>query len=332
MWPSTPTPAPPRSPRRPDDHRRRRRPSSASHGRYRTLPADRPPRRGSAPALRVPAAHAGAGAGHRGAGPGQRAGAPRRRHRLRHPRRGHPSGLRPAAWTRPRCGTSSCATSRAPGHAAEGMRRRPASRGLHGDRGPGATNLVTPMADAYMDSMPIVAITGQVRARRSAPTRSRRPTSGASRCRSRSTTSSSPTPAEIPRPLAEAFHIAATGRPGPVLVDISQGRAAGTKTSVGRRSSTCPGTARDPPAQQAGPRGGPADHRRQPARSYVGGGVIRSGARDELRPPGRADPDPGGHHADGARGVAGQHALQLRHAGDARDGRRSYGRCSSPTC
>ena len=57
---------------------------------------------------------------------------------------------------------------------------------------------------------------------RSAPTPSRRPTSAASRCRSPSTTSWSPTPPRSRATIAEAFHIASTGRPGPVLVDIAK--------------------------------------------------------------------------------------------------------------
>ena len=77
------------------------------------------------------------------------------------------------------------------GHAAEGYAAATGRVGVcMATSGPGATNLVTPLADAHMDSVPIVAITGQVAGRPSAPTPSRRPTSAASRCRSPSTTTS----------------------------------------------------------------------------------------------------------------------------------------------
>src|SRR3712207_9358639 len=83
--------------------------------------------------------------------------------------------------------------------------------------GPGATNLVTPLADAYMDSVPIVAITGQVStgyigtdAFQEADIRGiTMPITKHSFL----VTSAD----EIPQRIAEAFHLAATGRPGPVL-------------------------------------------------------------------------------------------------------------------
>ena len=87
-------------------------------------------------------------------------------------------------------------------------------------RGPGATNLVTPLADALMDSVPIVAITGQV------PTHA----VGNDAFQEAYTTGIT-MPAtkhnyfvtdveEIGEAVNEAFHVASTGRPGPVLVDI----------------------------------------------------------------------------------------------------------------
>jgi acetolactate synthase-1/2/3 large subunit len=88
--------------------------------------------------------------------------------------------------------------------------------------GPGATNLVTPLADAHMDSVPMVAITGQV-ASASIGTDAfqeadiRGITMPVTKHNYLITD-----PDEIPRAIAEAFHIAATGRPGPVLVDISK--------------------------------------------------------------------------------------------------------------
>lgn len=86
--------------------------------------------------------------------------------------------------------------------------------------GPAATNIVTPLCDAYMDSIPLVVITGQV------PT-SAIGTDAFQECDTvgitRSVTKHNELvteAADIPRVIREAFHIATTGRPGPVLVDI----------------------------------------------------------------------------------------------------------------
>jgi acetolactate synthase I/II/III large subunit len=86
--------------------------------------------------------------------------------------------------------------------------------------GPGATNIVTPLCDAYMDSIPIVVITGQVP----------RPAIGTDAFQEADTTGITmgvtkhnwlvTDAADIPRVVAEAFHVATTGRPGPVLVDV----------------------------------------------------------------------------------------------------------------
>ena len=77
------------------------------------------------------------------------------------------------------------------GHAAEGYASSSGKLGVAiATSGPGATNLVTAIADAHMDSVPILAITGQVFSNLMARMPSRRPTSWASRCRSRSTPSS----------------------------------------------------------------------------------------------------------------------------------------------
>ncbi len=86
--------------------------------------------------------------------------------------------------------------------------------------GPAATNLVTPLCDAYMDSIPMVAITGQV------PTAAIG-TDAFQECDTvgitRSVTKHNElvmTADDMPRAVREAFHIATTGRPGPVLVDV----------------------------------------------------------------------------------------------------------------
>src|SRR5665647_3327270 len=108
------------------------------------------------------------------------------------------------------------------GHAADGYARASGKVGVClATSGPGATNLVTAIANAYMDSVPIVAITGQV-ASKSIGTDAfqeadiRGITMPITKHNYLITDASA-----IPRAIAEAFHIAATGRPGPVLVDIS---------------------------------------------------------------------------------------------------------------
>src|SRR5215211_1758547 len=109
------------------------------------------------------------------------------------------------------------------GHAAEGYAMVTGKVGVcMATSGPGATNLVTPIADAHMDSVPIVAITGQVASGSIG-------TDAFQEADIRGITMPITKhnflvtdPAEIPRTIAEAFHIAGTGRPGPVLVDVSK--------------------------------------------------------------------------------------------------------------
>jgi len=86
--------------------------------------------------------------------------------------------------------------------------------------GPGATNIVTPLADAYMDSVPMVVITGQV-GTASIGTDAFQECDTVGITRSVTKHNELVTDAQdIPRVIREAFHIATTGRPGPVLVDI----------------------------------------------------------------------------------------------------------------
>lgn len=107
------------------------------------------------------------------------------------------------------------------GHMAEGYAKASGKVGVClVTSGPGATNLVTPIADAYMDSVPIVAITGQV------------PTFNIGKDAFQEADVFGITmpitkhnylvknPQDLPRIIAEAFYIARTGRPGPVLVDV----------------------------------------------------------------------------------------------------------------
>ncbi|MET0200056.1 MAG: thiamine pyrophosphate-binding protein, partial [Rhodococcus fascians] len=107
------------------------------------------------------------------------------------------------------------------GHAATGYAQATGRVGVcMATSGPGATNLVTPLADAQMDSVPVVAITGQV-------ARSLIGTDGFQEADISGITMACTKhnflvtdPIDIPRMLAEAFYLAASGRPGAVLVDI----------------------------------------------------------------------------------------------------------------
>src|SRR5690242_8293347 len=86
--------------------------------------------------------------------------------------------------------------------------------------GPAATNIVTPLADAYMDSVPIVVITGQVGSSAIGTDAFQEvDTVGITRSVTKHNELVMDA-AELPRIIQEAFHIATTGRPGPVLVDV----------------------------------------------------------------------------------------------------------------
>jgi acetolactate synthase I/II/III large subunit len=109
------------------------------------------------------------------------------------------------------------------GHAAEGYAKSTGKVGVaFATSGPGATNLITPITDAMMDSVPVVFITGQVRTELLG-------TDGFQEADTIGITMPVvkhsfmiTRPQEIPRAIHEAFHIARSGRPGPVLVDIPQ--------------------------------------------------------------------------------------------------------------
>ena len=109
------------------------------------------------------------------------------------------------------------------GHAASGYSRASGKVGVCcTTSGPGATNLITGLATAYMDSIPMVALTGQVRSDLlGRDVFQEADITGA--CEPFTKHSYLVTDAqELPRILKEAFHIASTGRPGPVLIDLPQ--------------------------------------------------------------------------------------------------------------
>jgi acetolactate synthase-1/2/3 large subunit len=107
------------------------------------------------------------------------------------------------------------------GHAATGYAQATGRVGVCiATSGPGATNLVTPIADAYMDSVPIVAITGQVPSGAIGSDAFQEADIQGITLPITKHNFLVQTAEDIPRVLAEAFHLAGTGRPGPVLVDI----------------------------------------------------------------------------------------------------------------
>ncbi|MEL7974251.1 acetolactate synthase large subunit [Isoptericola sp. F-RaC21] len=171
------------------------------------------------------------------------------------------------------------------GHAAQGYAHATGKVGVTmATSGPGATNLVTPLADAHMDSVPLVAITGQV-AQNLIGTDGFQEADIVGITMPITKHSYLVTdPAEIPRTIAEAFHIASTGRPGPVLVDIAKSAMTASTTFSWPQELSLPGyhPVTKPHAKQIREAAKLLATARRPV-LYVGGGVIRSGASEALR-------------------------------------------------
>jgi acetolactate synthase-1/2/3 large subunit len=171
------------------------------------------------------------------------------------------------------------------GHAAEGYASATGRVGVCiATSGPGATNLVTPIADAYMDSVPMVAITGQVP---SAAIGTDAFQEADIRGITMPITKHSfliTDPAEISQAIAQAFHLASTGRPGPVLVDIAKDALQADTTFVWPDSIDLPGynPRTRPHSKQIREAAKLILSSRQPV-LYVGGGVIRGNASVSLR-------------------------------------------------
>ncbi len=171
------------------------------------------------------------------------------------------------------------------GHAAEGYAWATGRTGVCiATSGPGATNLVTALADAYMDSVPMVAITGQV------------PSAmiGSDAFQEADITGITlpitkhnelVTDAErIPGAIAEAFHIASTGRPGPVLIDVPKDILQATMTwGEWPPPLILPGyrVPAEPDLAQVHAAAALLQRSRRPV-LYVGGGVIKADAHAEL--------------------------------------------------
>ncbi|NGM11934.1 acetolactate synthase large subunit [Verrucosispora sp. CWR15] len=171
------------------------------------------------------------------------------------------------------------------GHAATGYAQATGRVGVCiATSGPGATNLVTPIADAYMDSVPLVAITGQVA----------RPSIGTDAFQEADIQGITlpitkhnflvQDGSEIPRVLAEAFHLASTGRPGPVLVDIPKDVLQASTTFAWPPTLDLPGyrPTLHPHGKQIREAARLISAARRPV-LYVGGGVLKAGATEGLR-------------------------------------------------
>jgi acetolactate synthase I/II/III large subunit len=171
------------------------------------------------------------------------------------------------------------------GHAATGYAQATGRVGVcMATSGPGATNLVTPIADAYMDSVPMVAITGQV------------PTNLIGTDGFQEADISGITipitkhnflvtkPEDIARTIGEAFHVASTGRPGPVLVDIAKDAMQASTEFSWPVPFDLPGyhPVTRPHARQVREAARLISESRRPV-LYVGGGVIKARAAAQLR-------------------------------------------------
>ncbi len=170
------------------------------------------------------------------------------------------------------------------GHAAEGYAMVTGRVGVCiATSGPGATNLVTAIADAYMDSVPMVAITGQVSsasigtdAFQEADIRGITfPITKHSFLITRA--------ADIPHAIAAAFHLARTGRPGPVLVDIAKDALSSSAPFVWPEELDLPGyhPVSKPHSKQLREATRLIGQASRPV-LYVGGGVVKAQAFDAL--------------------------------------------------
>jgi acetolactate synthase-1/2/3 large subunit len=171
------------------------------------------------------------------------------------------------------------------GHAATGYAQSTGRVGVcMATSGPGATNLVTPIADAYMDSVGIVAITGQVP----------KPAIGTDAFQEADIQGITlpitkhnylvNSGEELPRILAEAFYLAGTGRPGPVLVDIPKDVLQNECTFSWPPTMELPGyhPTLHPHGKQIREAARMLVNARRPV-LYVGGGVLKAKASAALR-------------------------------------------------
>ncbi|QMU98001.1 acetolactate synthase large subunit [Microbacterium esteraromaticum] len=170
------------------------------------------------------------------------------------------------------------------GHAAEGYASATGKVGVCiATSGPGATNLVTAIADAYMDSVPMVAITGQVFSTLMGTDAFQEADIVGITMPVTKHSFLVKTAEDIPGAIAAAFEIASTGRPGPVLVDITKDAQQQTAAFVWPPKVDLPGYR--PVTKAHGKQIQAAATLLAEAKKpvlYVGGGVIRAGASAEL--------------------------------------------------
>jgi acetolactate synthase-1/2/3 large subunit len=170
------------------------------------------------------------------------------------------------------------------GHAAEGYASSSGKLGVCiATSGPGATNLVTPIADAHMDSVPLLAITGQVGSKSIGTDAFQEadivgitlPITKHSFLVTR--------PEDIPSAIASAVMIATTGRPGPVLVDVTKDAQVKTAEFIWPPKIDLPGykPVTKPHGKQIQAAAALIKESKKPV-LYVGGGIIRAGADEEL--------------------------------------------------
>ncbi|MBN9644637.1 acetolactate synthase large subunit [Corynebacterium mendelii] len=171
------------------------------------------------------------------------------------------------------------------GHAATGYAQANGQVGVCiATSGPGATNLVTPIADAYLDSVPVVAITGQVGADLLGSDAFQEADIRGITMPVTKHNFIVKDPNEIGSAIAEAFHLASTGRPGPVLVDIPKNVQNAVFDFVWPPEIDLPGyrpVVKPHPKQISGAVEMIAEAKKPVL--YIGGGCIKAGAHDVLR-------------------------------------------------
>ncbi|MEN3305546.1 MAG: acetolactate synthase large subunit [Micromonosporaceae bacterium] len=171
------------------------------------------------------------------------------------------------------------------GHAATGYAQATGRVGVcMATSGPGATNLVTPIADAYMDSVGIVAITGQVPSGSIGSDAFQEADIAGITVPITKHNYLVKTGEELPRILAEAFHLASTGRPGPVLVDIPKDVLQARTPFSWPPTLDLPGyrPTLHPHGKQIREAAKLMVGAHRPV-LYVGGGVLKAGASAQLR-------------------------------------------------
>ena len=212
------------------------------------------------------------------------------------------------------------------GHAAEGYARATGRVGVaFATSGPGATNLVTPICDAQMDSTPTLFVTGQVRtALRGTNAFQEADVIGITAPIVKHSIAVE-RPGDVAQAIVDALHLARAGRPGPVLVDVPVDVANGPARAdthqpqlPGYRPRTKPNGKQIRLAALA------LAAARRPV-LYAGGGVVHAEAAAELAALAPRHGRAGDHHADGARRLPGERSAVDRDARHARAAGRQLG-------